>query len=189
MAYAISVFGGTMTANTPQANMMIGQNPIGLPQEIAQQVVEALNQDLASMLVLYNQYHKHHWIVEGAEFLELHLLLEEHYTQLHDQFDQVAERIVTLGGLPVSSPSALQQHAYVQHEPEGMLDLREMIGNDLEAERKLTENFRTHISMAEQLGDYGSESLLKTILQAGEKRAAFLEKHLLRESLSKSIPG
>jgi DNA-binding ferritin-like protein len=178
-----------MTASKPQAQTMIRKNPIGLPEEDAQQVAQALNQDLASMFVLYNQYHKHHWIAEGAEFLELHLLLEEHYTQLHTQFDQVAERIVTLGGLPVSSPSAIQQYAYVQHEEEGMLDLREMISNDLEAERKLAENMRAHITTAEGLGDYGTESILKEILQAGEKRAAFLEKHLLRESLSKSIPA
>jgi DNA-binding ferritin-like protein len=168
---------------------MIRHNPIGLPEAAAQQMIEALNKDLASMLVLYNQYHKHHWIAEGAEFLELHLLLEEHYTELHTQYDQVAERIVTLGGLPVSSPSEMEQHAYVQHEPSGLHDLRDMLGHDLEAERKLSSNMREHIALAEQVGDYGTESLLKEILQATEKRAAFLEKHLLRESLTRTMPA
>lgn len=171
-----------------QPSSMIRQNPIGLPQDAAQSVVQLLNQDLASMQVLYSQYHKHHWIVEGAEFLEVHLLLEEHYTELHTQYDLVAERIVTLGGLPVSSPQALQQQAYVQHEADGLHDLRDMIGNDLEAERQLSQNMRAHIGKAEELGDYGTESLLKTVLEATEGRAAFLEKHLLRESLSKTIP-
>lgn len=172
-----------------KTTQLIRQNPIGLPEKDTKQIVEALNQDLASMFVLYNQYHKHHWIAEGAEFFELHLLLEEHYTELHTQLDAVAERIVTLGGLPVSSPSAIEQHAYVKHEEEGLLDLRKMISNDLEAERQLAENMRAHISLAEDLGDYGTDTLLKEILQAGEKRAAFLEKHLLRESLTKGIPA
>lgn len=172
-----------------QATNIVRDNPFGLPQAAASQVVELMNQDLAAMFTLYNQYHKHHWIVEGAQFLELHLLLEEHYTQLHDQFDEVAERIVALGGLPVSSPSEIEQHSYIKHEESGMLNLREMLEHDVDAECSIAENMRSHITQANQLGDYGSESLLKTILEQTEKRAAFLEKHLMRESLAKRIPA
>ena len=57
-----------MTDQAQNANTMIRQNPIGLPEADAQQIVQFLNTDLASMQVLYNQYHKHHWIAEGAEF-------------------------------------------------------------------------------------------------------------------------
>ena len=167
---------------------VVRDNPFGLPQETASQIVEALNQDLASMFTLYHQYHKHHWIVEGAQFLELHLLLEEHYNQLHAQFDAVAERIVALGGLPVTGPTAIEQHAYIKHEAEGMLNLRDMIQHDVEAESQIAAKMREHISLANRLGDYGTESLLKGFLEEGEKRASFLEKHLMRESLSKRIP-
>lgn len=168
---------------------VVRDNPFGLPQAAASKVVEMLNQDLASMFTLYHQYHKHHWIVEGAQFFELHLLLEEHYTQLHNQFDEVAERIVALGGLPVTGPTQIEQHAYIKHEAEGMFDLREMLDHDVDAECTIAEKMREHITEANQLGDYGTESLLKTILETGEKRAAFLEKHLMRESLSKNIPA
>ncbi|HEY0604164.1 MAG TPA: DNA starvation/stationary phase protection protein DpsA [Herpetosiphonaceae bacterium] len=168
---------------------VVRDNPFGLPHETASQIVEALNKDLASMFTLYHQYHKHHWIVEGAQFLELHLLLEAHYTQLHDQFDAVAERIVALGGLPITGPTDIEKHAYITHESEEMLDLREMIRHDVEAECSIAENMRKHISLANKLGDFGTESLLKEILETGEKRASFLEKHLMRESLSKRIPA
>ena len=166
---------------------VVRDNPFGLPHATASKIIDALNKDLASMFVLYHQYHKHHWIVEGAQFLELHLLLEAHYTQLHLQFDEVAERIVALGGLPVTGPSAVEKHAYIEHEAEGMFDLREMLDHDVSAECTLAENVRAHVGLASKLGDYGSESMLKVILEAGEKRAAFLEKHLMRESLSKTI--
>lgn len=171
-----------------QKPSVVRENPFGLPHETASQVVDMLNDDLASMFTLYHQYHKHHWIVEGAQFLELHLLLEEHYTQLHDQFDAVAERIVALGGLPVTGPADIQKRSYVEHETEEMFDLRDMLDHDVDAESTLAENMREHIRLSNSLGDYGSENLLKTILEAGEKRAAFLEKHLMRESLTRSIP-
>ncbi|WP_026371024.1 DNA starvation/stationary phase protection protein DpsA [Kallotenue papyrolyticum] len=172
-----------------QSLKIVRDNPFGLPHETASQVVGALNQDLASMITLYQQYHKHHWIVEGAQFLELHLLLEEHYNQLHDQFDQVAERIVALGGLPVSGPAEIQEHAYIKHEDPGMFDLREMLEHDLAAEGTLASHLRQHIELASRLGDYGTEALLKAILEATEKRAAFLEKHLQEESLTRGIPA
>ncbi|HEX6290998.1 MAG TPA: DNA starvation/stationary phase protection protein DpsA [Herpetosiphonaceae bacterium] len=171
-----------------QESNVVRDNPFGLPQGTASQIVAALNEDLASMFTLYHQYHKHHWIVEGAQFLELHLLLEEHYTQLHTQFDAVAERLVALGGLPVSGPTEIERHAYIKHEPEGMFDLREMIRHDVEAECEIATRMREHIGLANRLGDYGTESLLKQFLEEGEKRAAFLEKHLMRESLSRHIP-
>ena len=167
---------------------IVRDNPFGLPQATASKVVQFLNSDLASMFTLYHQYHKHHWIVEGSQFLELHLLLEAHYTQLHDQFDLVAERIVALGGLPVTGPTEIEKHAYVKHETEGMFNLREMLEHDVDIECKLSETMRANIATANKLGDYGTEMMLKTILEATEKRAAFLEKHLMRESLSRHIP-
>jgi len=172
-----------------QAPGVMRGNPLGLPEETTQVMVDLLNQDLASMFTLYHQYHKHHWIVEGAQFLELHLLLEAHYTQLHDQFDQVAERIVSLGGLPVSGPAEVEQAAYIKHEASGMYDIRTMLEHDVTAEGQIAHTMREHIQQASELGDYGSESMLKTILELTEKRAAFLQKHLQPESLTRHIPS
>jgi starvation-inducible DNA-binding protein len=180
---------GNHTHTVRQELNVVKDNPFGLPHETASEIVGMLNKDLASMFTLYHQYHKHHWVVEGAQFLELHLLLEEHYTQLHDQFDQVAERIVALGGIPVTGPSDIEKHAYIEHEDEGMFDLREMLDHDVKAECDIAASMRQHIGQANKLGDYGTESLLKTILEQTEKRASFLEKHLMRESLSKKIPA
>jgi starvation-inducible DNA-binding protein len=171
-----------------QATGTVRANPLGLGEQVAEEMVGLLNADLGSMFTLYHQYHKHHWIVEGAQYLELHLLLEAHYTELHTQFDTLAERIVSLGGLPVAGPTEVEQASYVQHEAPGLYDLRAMLEHDVEAEGLIAQHLRQHIQAANQLGDYGSESLLKTILEAGEKRAAFLQKHLQPESLTRHIP-
>ncbi len=176
------------TKNMRQEPGTVKANPLGLDKKTASKVIDMLNTDLASMFVLYHQYHKHHWIVEGAQFLELHLLLEAHYTELHDQFDIVAERIVALGGLPVASPTEIEKNAYITHEVPGMFDLRTMLQHDVEAEGKIAENMRDHIAAASDLGDYGSETILKVIIEAGEKRAMFLQRHLEPESLTRHIP-
>ena len=41
----------------------------------AEQIVDALNTELADTYTLYHQLKKHHWNVEGAEFRDLHLFL------------------------------------------------------------------------------------------------------------------
>ncbi|MFW5978036.1 MAG: ferritin-like domain-containing protein, partial [Halohasta sp.] len=47
-----------------------------LDEEKAEQLVDALNIDLANANVLYHQLKKHHWNVEGAEFLDIHVFLQ-----------------------------------------------------------------------------------------------------------------
>lgn len=178
----------TKSASARQEPGAVRPNRLGLDEKTASEIVGLLNADLASMFTLYHQYHKHHWIVEGAQFFELHLLLEAHYTELHDQFDVIAERIVSLGGLPVTAPGEIEQQSYVKHEPPGMFDLRAMLEHDVAAEAEIAQTMRKHIEAADQLGDYASESILKDILQAGEKRASFLQKHLQPESLTRHIP-
>ncbi len=178
----------TKTKGPRQAAGAMRTNPLGLDEKTAGEIVRLLNADLASMITLYLQYHKHHWIVEGAQFFEIHLLLEAHYTELHDQYDIIAERLVALGGLPVSGPAEVEKESYITHEEPGMFDLRVMLNHDVEAEGLLARTMRDHISAANKLGDYATESILKTILEAGEKRAAFLQKHLQPESLTRHIP-
>ena len=41
--------------------------PVGLDQEKAEQIIDALNTDLADAYVLYHQLHTHHWNVEDAD--------------------------------------------------------------------------------------------------------------------------
>jgi len=47
----------------------VEENKLRLEQEKAEQIVDALNTELANSYVLYHQLKKHHWVVEGAEFL------------------------------------------------------------------------------------------------------------------------
>ncbi|MDP9351008.1 MAG: DNA starvation/stationary phase protection protein [Chloroflexota bacterium] len=163
------------------------ENPIGLDQKVAEQLVSGMNADLGSLFVLFHQYQEHHWVVEGPQFRELHLLLEEFYTETRMQGDQVAERITALGGVPVSGPRKQADLAYIEHEPEGVWPLRAMLERDLSANGKIVATLRERIQQANQVGDYGTETLLKNILLAQEDQAHELQHMLEDESLTKQI--
>lgn len=62
--------------------------------------VTLLNAALADVMDLTNSVRMAHWTVKGPQFAALHALFETFYDQLGEQTDDVAERIVQLGGTP-----------------------------------------------------------------------------------------
>ena len=169
-----------------QPNEVI-ENSIKLNRDTTQQLIEALNRDVASLFVLFHQYQKHHWVAEGPQFRDIHLMLEEHYTATQIEADAFAERIVTLGGVPVSSATAQLQRGYIAEEPEGILDLRQMLSNDLKANQQILVKLREHIKLAHDLGDYGTEQLLKRHLREQEVRTQDIMHMLEHETLDEIL--
>lgn len=175
------------TPNMRQQPNDVVENSIKLKRDGAKQVIDALNSDVASLFMLFHQYQKHHWVAEGPQFRDLHILLEEHYTATQLQADAFAERVVTLGGVPVSGPTAQLQRGYVTEEPEGILDLRQMLSNDVKANQQILIKLREHIVLARQLGDYGSETLIKRHLREQELRTQDLMHMLEHETLDEIL--
>lgn len=62
--------------------------------------VEKLNILVANLNVLYRKVQNYHWNVVGPEFFYVHEKLEEFYNVISDQNDEVAERILAIGGRP-----------------------------------------------------------------------------------------
>lgn len=177
------------TPNMRQQPNEVIENSINLKREGARQMIDALNSNVASLFVLFHQYQKHHWVAEGPQFRDLHLMLEEHYTAVQQQADAFAERVVTLGGVPVSGPTAQLERGYVTEEPEGILDLRQMLSNDLRANQQILIKQREHIKLARELGDYGTEQLIKRHLREQEFRTQDIMHLLEHETLDEIFSG
>jgi DNA-binding ferritin-like protein len=176
----------TVTA-ARQAPGEVVDNPLGLERDKMGPVVEALNGLLASEYVLYHQYKKHHWLVQGSEYWQIHKLLDEHAASVLEYADLFAERVTALGGIPVSGPEAQARASYVEHEPEGLYDLREMLENDLWSTQVVVRRMREHVDVARGAGDYGTEHLLRETLLAQEDLTQQLEHLLTHESLTRTM--
>ena len=64
---------------------------------------DKLNEYLANQQIMYIKLHNLHWYVKGHGFFTLHVKLEELYDQTAEIMDEVAERLLALGGAPVAS--------------------------------------------------------------------------------------
>jgi len=158
-------------------------NPIGLERSATSKTIKELDAHLASLMVLYHQYLKHHWLVEGPQFRDLHHFLGENYEETAKQADMIAERITALGGIPTCDPVAQSKIAYVSHEPEGTFRIRPSLELDRSHEGDAAKRLRTSIKLAAKLGDFGTEHLLKGILLDVEDRAHHLDHFLGQDSL------
>ncbi len=75
-------------------------NNIGLDVEKSKKLVEELNDLLANYQIFYQNLRGFHWNIKGQKFFELHLKFEELYNDAVIKVDEIAERVLTLGGTP-----------------------------------------------------------------------------------------
>ncbi len=164
-------------------------NPIGLGLDVVRAVAPLLDEQVSSLFVLFHQYQKHHWLVEGPQFRDIHVFLEEAYTEVHLQVDAIAERMTALGAVPTSAPAQLAELSFIEHEPEGVFRLRDMLERDRNAEGTIAQKLRHAIETCTRLADYGSETLLKQVLLKVENRAHHLDHYLGDDSLGRGVEG
>ena len=161
----------------------VEENDLRLDVEKSEQIIDALNQDLANVYVLYHQVKKHHWNVEGAEFRDLHLFLGEAAEHLEEAADEIAERAQALGGTPIAGPAAQEEHASVEYEGQDIYDIRTSLEHDLGVYGDIIEATRDHIELAENLGDHATAQVLREILVQTEEDAHHIEHYLAGDTL------
>ena len=98
-----------------QAFGTVRQFPVALSQEARLYSCQRLNQLLADTQILFALYKKHHWLMRGATFYQLHLLLDKHAGEQLVLIDALAERVQTLGGIAVGDPRLVAEITRVRH--------------------------------------------------------------------------
>jgi len=166
-----------------EAGSVEASEALRLEQEKVEQIVDALNTDLADVYVMYHQLRKHHWNVEGAEFRDLHIFLGEAAEELEEAADELAERVQALGGVPHASMGTLESTATVEPEDEDVYDIRTSLENDMAMYGDVIETARGHIELTEGLGDHASAQMLREQLIDLEDHAHHIEHYLEDDTL------
>jgi len=131
-------------------------------------VVKLLNEALATEIVCVLRYKRHYFMATGIHAESVAAEFLQHANDEQGHADQIAQRIVQLGGEPNFSPEGLltRSHAeYVEGET-----LNEMIKEDLVAERIAIDSYR---EMINYLGndDPTTRRMMEGILAMEEEHA------------------
>jgi starvation-inducible DNA-binding protein len=163
-----------------QAFGTVRQFPVALSAETRRRSCEALNRILADTQILYSLYKKHHWLVRGATFYQLHLLLDKHAGEQLALVDQLAERIQTLGGIAAGDPRHVAEITGVPRAPDGAEEVPAMLSRLLEAHEIILREAHDAATEAAEQGDDGTNDLLVSdVIRTGELQAWFLAEHLV----------
>ena len=116
--------------------------PIALPDEARAESCRLLNEILADSMVLYALYKKHHWLVAGPTFYQLHLLFDKHAEEQTELIDLLAERVQSLGGIAVGDPRHAAELTTIDRPPNGAEEVPAMIHRLLDAHETILEKVR-----------------------------------------------
>jgi starvation-inducible DNA-binding protein len=161
--------------------------PIALSAESRQESCQLLNEILADSTILYALYKKHHWLVAGPTFYQLHLLFDKHAEEQLELIDLLAERVQSLGGIAVGDPRHAAELTTIDRPPNGAEEVAAMIDRTLEAHETIIEKVRDAIEKTEKSRDMGSNDLLMgDVLRRHELQVWFLAEHIVDVPLTEA---
>jgi starvation-inducible DNA-binding protein len=154
--------------------------PIALAAEARSETSQLLNQILADSVILYSLYKKHHCLVRGHTFYQLHLLLDKHAGEQLELIDLIAERVQTLGGVAVADPRHVAEITTIPRPPNGVEEVPAMLSRLLEAHEIVIAKIRATITRTAANRDDGSNDMLMgDVLRQHELQVWFLAEHLV----------
>jgi starvation-inducible DNA-binding protein len=103
--------------------------PLSLARDARLNSCQRLNRILADTQILYALYKKHHWLMRGATFYQLHLLLDKHAEEQNELIDKTAERVQTLGGIAVGDPRHVAEVTKIPRAPDGCEEVPAMLSS------------------------------------------------------------
>jgi len=131
-------------------------------------IVKLLNDALATELLCALRYKRHHFTAKGLESPAIAEELMVHAREETEHSEQLAERIVQLGGEPDFNPDTLSRRSHADYDESK--DLKDMIRANLVAERVAIEAYSQMIKL---IGDKDSTTrrILEGILAQEQEHA------------------
>lgn len=143
-------------------------NSIGLPASQSKQLAGDLNILLANFQTYYQNLRGIHWNIRGRSFFDLHAKFEELYNDANLKVDMLAERVLTLGEVPL--------HTFEAYTAASRVPVGKDISRDEEAIRLIVDCLKELLILERQIleasdaaGDEGTNAMMSDFITEQEK--------------------
>ena len=140
--------------------------------------INVLQGCLVDAVDLYNATRQAHWNVKGPHFGELHRLFEEFYNALQTSTDDLAERIVQLGGTANGTTQVLAGQTRLEPYPTDLYAGMDHVRALSDRYAAVAKTLREGIDQTDEAGDADTADLLTEKSRATDKMLWMLEAHL-----------
>lgn len=140
---------------------------------------EVLNQTVADLSQAAALVHQTHWYMRGSGFLTLHPKMDEFMDGLNEHLDEFAERLITIGGSPVSTLKEFDEKSKTELQPATWdKSMSERLHGVLDTYKYLAKLFQEGMDIAESENDAVTVDLYTVALGDVEKTIWMLEAEL-----------
>ncbi|MFB9056373.1 Dps family protein [Mariniflexile ostreae] len=143
-------------------------NSLGLNSKKAKDLANDLNHLLANFQIYYQNLRGIHWNIKGKRFFDLHVKFEELYTDANVKVDNIAERILTLGGTPL--------HTFDDYSKEAQVPVGKNISQDEKAVQLIVDSLSELLNIERQIldksgdiNDEGTNAMMSDFISEQEK--------------------
>jgi len=130
-----------------------------------EQLIQALNSDIADEFASAIQYVNHAALITGARFIAIQKELLVHATEEMQHATTLADQVAFLGGTPTTQVATIE----TSNDPE------EMLRQDLNGEKGAVERYKQRIRSAMEIDEFGLARILQDILVMEEEHVKDLE--------------
>ena len=155
-------------------------NSIGLDAKQSKALGEELNVLLANFQRYYMNLRGIHWNIKGKRFFDLHAKFEELYDDANLKVDMVAERILTLGEVPLHT---FEDYIEVAKVPQGknVTEDEQAIRLIVDSLKELLKIERRILEASDQAKDEGTNSMMSDFITEQEKTVWMMKAWLAEE--------
>ena len=139
--------------------------------------INELNKLVANLTVLYTKLHSFHWYVNGRSFYTLHTVFENYYDYTTATLDEAAERLLAIGGRPVSTLKGALELATIKEATE-QETTSEMVASVFYDFELLKKDLSTLMELSEEEGDQGTSDFALGVKTQLEKNIWMLKAYL-----------
>ncbi len=155
-------------------------NSIGLKAKESIDLANGLNELLANFQQYYLNLRGIHWNIKGKQFFDLHQKFEELYTDANQKVDEIAERILTLGGVPY--------HTFEDYLANSKISVGKNITRDEEAVQLIVDSLKQLLILERQIlgasdeaNDEGTNAMMSDLITEQEKTVWMMKAWLSEE--------
>lgn len=138
---------------------------------------EVTNLQIANWNMLYTKLHRYHWYVKGPHFFTLHAKFEELYDEAAETIDELAERLLSIGGKPISTLREYIQFATIE-ESTDVLTSEEMVQTIINDFSLIIAELKIGMAVAEQNEDEITSGMFEDLIEKLEKHNWMLNSFL-----------
>ncbi|MBN8250770.1 DNA starvation/stationary phase protection protein [Priestia flexa] len=144
---------------------------------MSKELTTIVNKQVANFSVMYIKLHNYHWYVKGEQFFTLHEKFEELYTETATVIDDLAERLLALGGSPVATMKEILEMSSIE-EAHGNETAKDMVSELVKDFTTLTTELKQGMDVAGEVDDETTGDMLLAIHQSLEKHMWMLNSFL-----------